>query len=324
MFNFRFIRLVDNRIGHLVMNTEVFLRRREYNTDKKRYLGIASDKPCNERYLCLIKGRLHVLQIKKSVYDNLLFRALSSDKCILGMLKLFYELPYDYNEYIEFNLKKTLSFTPEEEEEGKRLLKKLGINSWYVCVHNRDKAYLGENDGQSFRNCSIKNYMKAMEYITKKGGYVIRIGAKVEDALNTANPKIIDYATKYRTDFGDVYLSSHCKFFLGNTSGLQCIAVCFDVPVIYANQIPPQIPYHMYDSFLQKKIYSNKEQRYLTIKEMFELGNLKVDNDFISRNLVPVENTEDEIYTVTKKKIEMPILLREEMAEEYLKNERFK
>jgi putative glycosyltransferase (TIGR04372 family) len=48
------------------------------------------------------------------------------------------------------------------------------------------------------------------------------------------NTKIIDYASKYRTDFGDIYLPAKCKFFLGNTAGIYQVSTIFDIvePVI--------------------------------------------------------------------------------------------
>lgn len=62
------------------------------------------------------------------------------------------------------------------------------------------------------------------------------MGSKVQKKLtNIDNPKIIDYATKYRSDFADIYLSAKCKFFVGCSAGILCVPYIFHVPVIQAN-----------------------------------------------------------------------------------------
>ena len=47
-------------------------------------------------------------------------------------------------------------------------------DAWYVCFHVREGGYSGDFD--NIRNCDIDNYVEAMQYITSKGGWVVRMG----------------------------------------------------------------------------------------------------------------------------------------------------
>ena len=60
------------------------------------------------------------------------------------------------------------------------------------------------------------------------------MGYIVEHEVGNVNHGIIDYATRYQSDFGDIYMSARCKFFLGSEGGLITIPWIFNVPVAYA------------------------------------------------------------------------------------------
>ena len=94
----------------------------------------------------------------------------------------------------------------------------IGADDWFVCMHARDTSYLREWrpeyadawDKVDFKNASIESYVKAAEYIAAQGGFVLRYGAVVEKPFPvTDNPRIIDYATKHRSDFMDIFLAAH-------------------------------------------------------------------------------------------------------------------
>jgi putative glycosyltransferase (TIGR04372 family) len=220
----------------------------------------------------------------------------------------FEELPFEPNAYYEFNnTERNLYFTDAEEEEGKRLLKKMGIseNSWFVCFHSRDPAYLStqfkfDSSYHDFRDCDIKNYLKAAKYITDSGGFAVRVGSVVAEKLpDMKNPRIIDYASYYRTDFGDIYLPAKCKFFLGSSAGLLCVPYIFHVPVAMANYIPMSVAPspRKGDLFIPMKIWSVKEKRFLTFREILESGvaDYLYSEQYAEAGVTPVENTADEI-----------------------------
>ena len=110
-----------------------------------------------------------------------------------------------------------MSFTIGEEEKGKELLKEMNIDpdAKFICFHSRDNTYFEEKDHnfgtkinyfpQDYRNCSIVNYLMAAEFLAGKGMNAIRMSGTIKDKLVINNSKIIDNASNYRSDFGDIF-----------------------------------------------------------------------------------------------------------------------
>ena len=325
---FKFLKLfllIDDKIGHLAANTDLFLRRIQNGAIKIEkgafYIAIASKNQPNlqlfkmfkRKLLEVFKGRLKVVQISEPNYIQTFLRAVFSSKSLFGRT-IFYQPLFAETYYThEFStIKPNLSFTPEEERHGKKLLRKIGMKegSWFVCFHNRDSTFLKQtSDPQewkyyNYRDSDINNYLKAAQYITSKGGFAVRMGSIVSKKLPSfKNPRIIDYASKFRADFLDIYLLAKCKFLLVSTSGLTTIAAIFNRPIALANIIPVIYPPIRKDSiYIPKKIWSKKEKRFLKFSEMigFEGGRYTYTKDFNEAGLVQVENTPKEIYELAK------------------------
>lgn len=110
---------------------------------------------------------------------------------------------------------------------------------WYVCLHLRDAGYYKEKEGfgQTHRNGSVESYLEAIRYITEKGGWVIKMGGKQSPAIPSMK-RVIDYSrSNFRSEFLDIYLLRHARFFIGTTSGLTNIAINFDIPCALVNCI---------------------------------------------------------------------------------------
>jgi len=212
------------------------------------------------------------------------------------------------NEFWEFNnIEPQLSFTDAEFEEGQQLLDQLGIHkSPYVCMHDRSSHYLetkfpNENfTHHNYRDCNINNYLKAADWLTTKGVFVIRMGEVISSPLNNENPMIIDYATKHRTDFADAFLPGTCDFFLGNTAGLFLMATIMSRPVAAANFVPfDMTPLLKEDVFIFKNLsipFNIVHEIGLT---MFE-DNLALLEEILHKNNISIEeNTPDQILDLT-------------------------
>jgi putative glycosyltransferase (TIGR04372 family) len=313
LFRIQFIRILDLRIGHLAANTELHLRRVRLGITKNRfkYVGIASTTPANRQLLKMFKRRIKILQIPQPKLINFIL-TLIANHSILKKTELFYPFPYYLNEYFEFgNTEPSLRFTKKEGERGKEILKKIGINNnWFICFHARDGAYLeslfrkNEVNYNGYRDWDIKSSLSAIKYITSLNGYAIRMGAVVEKELpNLENKKIIDYACKYRTDFGDIYLPSKCKFFLGDGCGLNLIPKIFNKPVVWVNLIPLKYPpLTKEDLFILKKIWSIPENRLLTFQEIINRGIVDYEFNELYENdkLKIINNSSQEIEDVVK------------------------
>ncbi len=302
-----FIRIRSRRIGHLASNTELFLRRKELNIIKGsnlKHIGIATSKPCNQPLLEMFQRKFKIITIPLPTLLRVLTQ-LAANNSILKTLNLFTEPKYKVNDFYEFNnCPPMLKFTDNEEKKGKEILKKMNVDNWFICVNMRDKKYLDtvlkkRDESDDYRNGNIENTIPSLEYIAKQEGYVLRMGAKVEKKLNVENKRIIDYANNWRTEFGDIYLSANCKFFLGDTAGLICLPYIFNHPVALVNVIPlNHPPINKQSIFIPKKIWFKKENRYLTFKEIieFEKGKYFTETkDYTQKEYFPHENTPAEI-----------------------------
>ena len=208
------------------------------------------------------------------------------------------------------NIPSQLAFTEEEEIKGERLLQHMGIKlgAPFVCFHARDKMYLNleySNDCtyHDYRDCDIQNYLAAAEYLASRGIPALRMGSIVEFALPKSSPGIIDYAKRHRTDFGDIFLSAKCKFFLGNTAGICCLRWIFKKPSAFANLPHSGMPpFFKGDLFIVKKPWLVGCKRFLTFREVFENGIDEWPRSelFIEGDIELVENTSHEICALAK------------------------
>lgn len=307
---FRTIKLCYIRsiaIGQQAGNTGLFLRRLQLNHQKgTSYIGI-SNKPDNRQLLKMFKRKMPIIQ------NNLLAKI--HREPILARSPFYMDLPLPHNCYDEFRrTKPDLEFTPDEEEQGQALLRRMGIGEedWFVCFLSRDNAFILKQDpnrqyNSEFRDSNVDNFLEAAKYITDCGGYAIRMGAIVGKELHTNNPRIIDYASNYRTDFGDIYLSAKCKFYLGDTAGLWLVPTLFNVPVAGTNFIPFHTPFRAGDMFIPKKIWAVDHKRYLTLREYIsfndssqEIGNVRFLNKLLNGNYEVRENTSQEVLDLAK------------------------
>jgi len=294
--------LFTARIGHLAMNTELFLRRQSRGMVEGELFRItdhfSGEKVANEQLYKMIQRRAVVHEVTLQEYDKIVAHG-NTDCGLLSSAS---------NEFWEFNnIDPQLSFTEAELEEGQQFLNEIGIyKSPYVCMHDRNSHYLEtkfpkENfSHHNYRDCSIDNYLKAAEWLTTKGVYVIRMGEVVSTPLQTDNPMIIDYATKYRTDFADAFLPGTCDFFLGNTAGLFMMSTIMSRPVAAANFVPfDMTPLLKEDVF----IFKNLSIPFNTVNEigltMIE-DNLVLLEKILHKNNISIEeNTSDQILDLT-------------------------
>ena len=212
---------------------------------------------------------------------------------------------HELQTYLEINLpKKSLL-------RAKEIRLKMGLpeDAWFVCLHNREGGYYsqakGYKEGQVkvIRNADIKNYIKAIKYITKNGGWVVRIG----DQNMTKLPKmknVIDYPfTEYKSDLMDIYLLKECNFFIGPRSGIAETAIMFQKPAVFVNWIAELnfLPWLSGSLVIYKHIFHNKLDRFLSLKDMLHFTLYRDSYMDTSTNTYDlIENSEEEIYCVVK------------------------
>lgn len=196
-----------------------------------------------------------------------------------------------------------MMFRDEEIRKGQQLRKKLGMSSdsQFVCLGLREDAYyqqfltpaLGFDDPNHearedawIRNPPLSNYVPVAKWIAGQECYVLRMGATVGEPITISIPRVIDYATRFRTPFGDIYLLAHCKFVVsGGSAGLWCVTSAFNQPVVITDHYDlSHVPPRPSDLFIPTKLWVTAESRFLTFREMLEFGNWRQDYQGMSRH----------------------------------------
>jgi putative glycosyltransferase (TIGR04372 family) len=203
--------------------------------------------PCNEQLFKMFM-RLPFINVIRSEWGT---RVLFAWRPLLQKTRFWYRIKWDYAEFALFQrVRSPIEFTPEEHELGRAHLAEMGIgpDDWYVCFHARDDQYLTQwrpevmkhwGERLAFKNTTIENYFSAIDQIVEKGGYAVRIGAAVSTELPERwGDKAIDYATHFRSDFMDIYLLAHARFFVCTSSGPLSVGTVFNVPLLITSHFP--------------------------------------------------------------------------------------
>jgi len=203
-----------------------------------------------------------------------------------------------------------LSFTAEEEQLGQAVLRELGIpeGAPFICFFARDSAYnvlnpIPVDRENNYRDSSIHTQVPAAEELTRRGYFALRMGAIVKEALHSTNPMIVDYATKHRTEFMDIYLAAKCRFLLGDGAGLtHGVIPLFRRPLAIVNFIPIEHLYSWDPSHLTipKNLWLREERRFMTFRENLDSGSGSFINDgmYEQAGIELVDNTPEEIAAV--------------------------
>jgi len=211
-----------------------------------------------------------------------------------------------------------LDFTAEEENYGRKMLNKFGLNEndKFVCLAVRDGGYQLKKISSRYRDWSYHDYrhtdidkfILAAEELTKRGYYVFRMGVVVEKPFKSKNPKIIDYANSdLRSDFMDIYLGAKCSFCISTIYGFDAVPNVFNRPTIMLGL--PLGDLHTYSEkflLMTKHHVSKKEKRELSLSEIFSL-NLAFAYDtkiFDEKGIKLVDNTPNEIKDLVIEMIE--------------------
>lgn len=302
----RFGCLISHRIGHFAGNTELYLCERDAGMHSQRTHDIFyhTFPICNNQLKKMWDQMLHVSRFAR--YLDMINRYLpggrdhviltsNNDRDVHGLLEC---IPIH------------LSFTSEEECMGRAMLRELGISDGvpFVCFHSRDSAYLDKmfpNKNlryHNYRDSNIKNFIPAAEELVRRGYFAVRTGAVVKESLKTTNPMIIDYATKGRSEFLDVFLGAKNHFYLGDPCGFHAIPMIFRRPLVIVNMIPLEYaPTWGSDYlFIPKKLWLMEELRFLSFSEILEsgIGRFFLNEQYEQIGVEVVENTPEEITAV--------------------------
>jgi putative glycosyltransferase (TIGR04372 family) len=165
-----------------------------------------------------------------------------------------------------------LTLAPDVEARGRALLHGAGIpeKAWFVALHVRESRWDARHAGlHGIRNADISTYLPAIAEITRRGGWVIRLGDPSMTPLPPL-PNVIDYAhSAMRADWMDIFILARCQFMIGTTSGPNFVPPIYGRPCVLTNWWPPAgRPWHASDIFVPKMPRKLSDGRYLTLSEM--------------------------------------------------------
>lgn len=278
-----------DHIGHLAIEPELLMRQlRLDGPGRATRVFVVHKAPANRQLFEMWRRQLKIIEIR----SPFLWRAFSVVKPILMRTRFHQPFPGAFagwqggerSHEVMFGAQPQLTFTPAEEARGQAELRRMGVpeGAWFVAFHARDPSYydwLNDSKRQTartYRDMPVDLMFDAMRYVADAGGYAIRMGAVVEHALPDLGPRVIDYATHYRSDFMDIYLCAQARFFMGSNSGLACVAQIFDVPVGLSNVFPYNIvPSGKRVAYLRMFLRDRTTGRILSIPEIKRRGLLQ-------------------------------------------------
>ena len=211
---------------------------------------------------------------------------------------------------------KPVSFFDSEILEGNNILEKIGINKndEYVVLALRGNDYLKNkypninwtrhSQRHSHRDTNIDYFHKTINVLTNKKLKVILIGSGVPENLSINNQNMINYEnSEYKSEFMDIFLFSknNCKFVISSISGIDSVGLLFHKPILEVGVIPFSYArtFSKYYNFIFKKYYSKTLDRYLTMKEIFELGLSQISGNELTDEIEFIHPNEEEILNST-------------------------
>lgn len=310
VLHIRFGYVYSERIGHLSLNTAIYLNSKKLNDAFCDTLDIIGNDSCvaNEQLAAMLARSMEAFSHKATRVAKFLpsgsphfvretYCQYPHDKRLSGR---------DIDGLFETS-EPLLRFTDQERQRGLEELEAMGVppNAPFVCLHVRDSGYLKQINPDldvsyhDFRDADVDTYAQAALALARRGVHVIRLGAVVNKPFLVDSPFVIDYATHHRSDFMDIWLSAHCLFFIGTGSGVDGVASIFKRPVLFTNQIPLTYvsSWSHSDLILPKKMYSTSLRRFLSLCEIVRsgVGEYLYAEKFAADSIEVVNNTAEEI-----------------------------
>ncbi len=314
--------ILHRRLGHFVLNTELYLLENKKNNKKNLDFWFWPEYIPNKQVKKMISRALRTSRFE----SKLIYYVLLELKKILYFFSIKNLIiggnaqeDRDINNFLD-NTDPQLNLTADEINLGFKNLKSMGLdqNKPIVCIIVRDSAYLNKiypNNKQfwkkqDFRDSNINSYLPTAEYLHNRGYQIVRMGSIVKEKIDKNKNFIFDYAnSSWRNDFMDVFLGYICKFTISNSTGWDAIPVIFRKPIVFVNHVPI-INLHTYSKkyiHIFKHHFDNNSKKYLSLKDIIDRNLHDVyDGEYYSNlNIKLKENTEEEILQAAKEMIDL-------------------
>lgn len=169
--------------------------------------------------------------------------------------------------------------TDDEEQEGEKKAREMGLTGNFVCISNRDSAYLFKlgcerrvDNQNAFRDSDINTRADAARYLSACNIQCVRMGAAV--AKRADFPNCIDYASDFYDELMDVWLARHCKFWVSDENGISVLPRTMNKRCVMTNFAMctqngfAGVPLRDDSIYIIKRYKSVNDGRMLTLEEM--------------------------------------------------------
>lgn len=311
---FRRFCMFTDRIGHLAIEPDTLL--------KAQKLGIIQPR----RWFVLAPKHRVANQHLMRYWEQYFIVFRSTFTCfIVNAISLWPFLRYDASRFINnskgtqltYDINKQwgnkppiLKLSEVDQQFAEQQLALLGLpqNAWFVCVHVREGGFSPVDEVlHCHRNGKIENVLPAITEITRRGGWVVRMGDPTMVPLKPM-PQVIDYAHHpLRSDRLDILLCAKARFILGNTSGLFLVSSVFGVPSALANMIPMPTLGCCYDDLsIPKLLRRATTKEYLSFNEIMNspVSTFRYASLYQQHQIIVEENTAEDILALTKEMLD--------------------
>jgi putative glycosyltransferase (TIGR04372 family) len=305
-----------DRIGHLAGEVDLWLKERALQGKRGKAFALIAcgDSAANFHLLTYFKEYFHFL-IRPSTWDRIALKVspFPMNRFVIERPDYFVamkETASCFSIYTAWGDRPPLFQLRQDDRDFlQSVLRDWGLpeDSWFVCLHNRERGYSPSDDYMHiYRNASIDSYSLAIQEITKRGGWVIRMGDPNMTPLPSL-PQVIDYAhSPLRSPRLDVCLCASSRFFLATSSGLYILGTLFGVPVATVNSAPMSTPPLTSIDIAIPKLYVSACGRRLSFPEVMTspLGNYRFNEEYEKAGIRAVSNSPEDIRDLTVEMLE--------------------
>lgn len=304
-------RLYSNRIGHLTLNVD-------------NYIGLKKNKESYEYSIFVCENFIANKDIFRrwNKLDDILLTRNFLMKNLIGFLEKFFlhskfiippnELLDDYNFSLTSCSEMNLWVDKKKDTKIKSYFNQIGIKEPYICLHNRDSAYLRNtkelNDpnydiiNPNFRDFEFSDYLKSIKMLSQNKTNIVRVGEAVADEFHIDDKYFFSATGKHLSSEHIIDLVYNSEFLVTGNSGFAHISRVIRKPMLLINFTPFQmhVTFHVHPAnsiIIPKKVLNLENNKLLTLKEVSELPYyIHGGKDFFrERNLKVINNTQEEI-----------------------------
>ena len=206
----------------------------------------------------------------------------------------------------------TLSFTDSENKRGRSLSREMGLSEEtpYVCFAISSSKYrelvdIKQSEGTLEKNDLISiipelsSYFPLINDLTSKKISVVRMGIHEEYPLPEKLGDLVkDYAFSNQSEFGDIWLSSKCQYFISAGAGAWWLGSIFGKQTLITDSYALRGSMGSEDLFIPQLAWLIRENRYATFEWMADNYMWALDSDRLGIEYTIVRNTSQQIVDV--------------------------